>query len=477
MAESRQSRRQFLRRAAGSAAALALGPGALAFGAPAGGPKPSDRPNVLFLFSDQHRACSLPGEPHCNVIAPNMQRMWTAGARMDRCISNYPVCSPYRATLMTSRWPMQTGMVDNNLPLGENEYCLAEAFRDAGYHTGYVGKWHLGSGANGDPFGFDFYRPWAGTNNHWQSAALVDGKLVQRPGYNATGMTDDALEFIRQDHGGKPWLLMVSWNPPHSNMFDAPKEFQALYDPQTIPAPPNVETRPGKAKGEGGAGSFGRLMQGYQSHITAIDKELGRLLEKLDEPALKNTLVTYSADHGEAGFAHGMTGKRLPYDESCRVPFLARWPGKIAPGTRSNALFQSIDIYPTLCALAGIQIPPSCIGRDLSAAFLGKPFERSESAFLMHMATGRPAQEGYIFRGVRTEEFTYAEKEDGPWLLYDDREDPFQTKNLVEDPAHKAVLEKMRQTLRKYLDQTGDKWPQPPAINRPAGRRRLPREE
>ncbi|MDE0627295.1 MAG: sulfatase-like hydrolase/transferase [Bryobacterales bacterium] len=133
------------------------------------------RPNLLFVFSDQHRACSMPGEPYNDADAPNLARLASEGMTFRNCVSNYPVCSPYRGILLSGRWPHPTGIIDNNFPLRESEISLGETFRSSGYRTGYVGKWHLdattpeGLRPEGDArHGFDSWRAWYRTSRHMQ---------------------------------------------------------------------------------------------------------------------------------------------------------------------------------------------------------------------------------------------------------------------------------------------------------------------
>ncbi|MBI3695143.1 MAG: sulfatase [Acidobacteria bacterium] len=392
----RTSRREFLQGAAG----VLLGPPAAA------------RPNLLFLFSDEHRAQSWPSE----VTAPNMARLATQGVSFSRCVSNYPVCSPYRAMLLSGRWPFSTGVVDNGLPLRAEETSLGKVFRDAGYKTGYIGKWHLGQEGvfQSSRHGFDYWRPWYATNAHFDKSFYFDdeGKKYVPRGYNATLMTDQALGFLER-HRADPWMLMVSWNPPHPNYRDAPTEQMKLYDPAGLPLRPNVTMKDARLE---------RLRldwQGYNAHITAVDAELGRLLRKLDELRLaENTIVIYTSDHGDMMGSQGRMGKRLPHEESALVPFLARWPGHIPAGITRPEFLGTIDLYPSLCALAGVGAPKHCEGRDLSSSFLGGESRAPDSAFLMHIdkhgASGGIQNPAPIFRGVRTTRYTYAAGETGP---------------------------------------------------------------
>ena len=169
------TRRQFLQTA--SAAALAAS-------APA-----QTRPNVLFIFSDQHRYCSLPGQDYNDAEAPSLARLASEGVSFNQCVSNYPVCSPYRGILMTGRWPYETGIVDNAFPLKLEELSLGEVFRRNGYRTGYVGKWHLDSrGQEGKAIkpegearhGFDDWMAWYNTNPHYDRSYTFDRETGER---------------------------------------------------------------------------------------------------------------------------------------------------------------------------------------------------------------------------------------------------------------------------------------------------------
>lgn len=393
-----------------------------------------------------------------------MTRLAKEGVRFRNCLSNYPVCSPYRATLITGKWPYHSGVIDNGIRVVSDGNSFGDVFRRAGYRTGYVGKWHLQGrgGVYEEPgpgrHGFDWWRVWYRTNNHWDTSFYFedspDAKRTPK-GYNATLMADQALDFIRRNRDAQPWCLFLSLNPPHSNFLDAPDEQKQLYDPAARPWRPNVAER--RRQNE----RLRATAQGYSAHITAVDKELGRLLGALDETGqAQNTIVVYTADHGEMLGSHDRTGKRLPWEESCRVPFFARWPGAIPAGREVEAMLGAIDIMPSLCSLAGLPIPATCDGLDLSAAFRGGTVREPESQFLMHIdkhhASGGINHPAPLFRGVRTKRYTYARWPDGPWLLYDNQEDPFQQHNLIDDPTRKALASELEGLVQDWLNTTDD---------------------
>jgi arylsulfatase A-like enzyme len=210
--------------------------------------------------------------------------------------------------------------------------------------------------------------------------------------------------------------------------------------------------------------SLHKAEQGYYGAITAIDKEFGRLLKVLDDNGMAdNTIVVYTSDHGDMMGSHGHMGKQMPHEESCRVPFFVRIPEMKGHGVRtSDALFASVDIYPTLCGLAGIPIPRHCSGRDYSALMRGdSKFQEPEMVFLLNDQGPPEAQEVDVptYRGVRTKTHTYAVQLDGRWCLYDNVADPYQMNNLVKDPANKALIQKLDAALITWSKSTGDPFP------------------
>ena len=433
------------------------------------------RPNVLFIFSDQHRACSMPGEEHNDAEAPTLGRLASEGMSLTQCVSNYPVCSPYRGILMTGKWPYETGIIDNAFPLKLEELSLGEAFRRSGYRTGYVGKWHLDARGRrpqkqkpeGEArHGFDDWMAWYNTNPHYDRSFTFDretGERKQPKGYNATRMTDDAIGFIERNKSN-PWMLTVSWNPPHPPFHDAPPDLMKKYEPGGLQLRPNTAERVGRA-GPGGKGNSTRPgLSGYNAHIEGIDIEMARVMKTLEETGqADNTIVVYTSDHGEMLGSHGRMGKRLPHEESCRVPFVVRAPGIAPAGQTSNVQFSTIDIYPTLCGLAGIEVPAHCRGRDLSAAIRGERVIGPENVFLMHIskdhASGGRNHPAPIFRGVRSGRFTYAVGEIGRWCLYDNRNDPYQQENLSEEPRWQGLMSDLDQEIIRWLKEAKDPYP------------------
>ena len=463
------NRREFLKQGAATSLAVA---------APLNSAKtkPSKPWNVMYVFSDQHRAQSLPGEPFNQAEAPSLDRFRRQNLSMDCCISNYPLCVPHRAILMSGLYPNQSHVVGNENTLEPVMPGLGETFQKVGYHTGYVGKWHLHHGEGvfvpKGPyrFGFEDWHVWANTNKHYDGI-MFDPETGERkivPGYQPTRMTDQAVQFIDgQKNATKPWFLVVSWNPPHPP-FDPPAQDRDRYDAAMLKFRPNVRLPIPEDKITNpypqlkSLETLHQAEQGYYGAISAVDKEFARLLKALDDNGMAdNTIVIYTSDHGEMMGSHGHMAKQMPHEESCRVPFFVRHP-ELKRARNLDALFASIDIYPTLCGLAGISAPKHCSGRDFSGHMFNKGnFDESEMVFLMNNQGPPTRQEVNVqtYRGLRTKTHTYAVQLDGRWVLYDNVSDPYQMKNVVKDPANKALIEKFETALMDWGKRTGDDFP------------------
>ena len=220
----------------------------------------------------------------------------------------------------------------------------------------------------------------------------------------------------------------------------------------------------------------------YYGCCTGLDAEMGRLLEALDRLGVKdNTIVCYTSDHGDHLSSHGYgkpssrwldesmrASKATPYEESCHVPFVVRWPDAIEAGTRTDAFFGAIDIVPTLLGACGVPLPEGLQGRDISSVWQGgeAPADTeltpggSESVYLQNMAHGWPNRDGWVgrWRGVRTERYTYARwfaNERGPWL-FDRQEDPLEMVNLANSTEARPVLQEMEERLHRWMEGTKD---------------------
>jgi len=415
----------------------------------------SARPNLLFVFADQWRAQNI-GYLDPEVHTPHLDRFAAEGARFDNAVSALPVCTPYRAMMLTGRYALSTRMLLNDVRLPESEISIAEVLKDAGYQTGYVGKWHLDGPWRWEwtppgprRQGFDF---WAGIDcQHRYLDAFYyrdTPEKIRIEGYEPDHQTDVAIEFLRERQMDKPFCLFLSWAPPHDPYDQVPEEFLDLYDPASITLRQNCRDERHR-----------KQIAQYYAHITALDTCFGRLMTTLDELGLReNTVVVFTSDHGDMLGSQGRAKKQLPWEESLMVPFLLRHPGVVKAGSRIESPLNAVDIMPTLLALLGVPSPSCVEGSDLSHLLLGGSGRAPDSAFIFNICPFWSRRLAAIpeWRGVRTAHHTYVRTLAGPWLLYDNTNDPYQLTNLVEDPSTRALRDRLDREIDQWLDKTGD---------------------
>ncbi len=432
-----------------------------------GSTQPVQPPNIVLFVSDTHRWGAMSFTQTPQVETPNMEQLKQEGVSLNRYYVNLPICTPYRAILMSGHWPYQQGLMANHMSLGqrvdmpagqEARGTLSWAFKDADYITGYFGKWHLG-GRDARPFGFDKSIIWGATNNHRRCRYSTDGEdYVEWEGLsNSTATTMQALDWLSERSNSKrPFFTVISVNPPHGPFHDALEDKKALYpDEEKLPFHPLDSTRDFEQPRD------------YHALISGIDDDVGLVMTKLEELGITdNTILVYTSNHGAMtgieGVAYGQ--KRHPNDESSRVPFLVRWPDQLPADLDVEVPVSTIDVFPTLISLAGMQLETSSPsydyitslpGTDLSGLLRGEPGSlRPEAVFLSHpsnMNNGGSRHE-ILWRAIVTDEYTYAITEDGEHRMWENK-DGYQDKNLLSDPEHVATRKHLWSRLNALMDQ------------------------
>jgi arylsulfatase A-like enzyme len=382
---------------------------------------------------------------------------------MTHAVSGCPVCCPYRASLLTGQRPLTHGIFLNDLSLRPDSVTLGEVFKKAGYDTAYIGKWHLdGHGRlNFIPrerrHGFDYWKVMECTHQYNDSAFYGDTPEKQKwEGYDALAQTRDAQEYLRAHAGGaKPLLLILSWGPPHNPYEAAPGQFRRLYDPAKLKLRANV---PAAVEQQAR-----KDLAGYYAHCSALDQCLGQLWQTLADTGLeRNTIFVFTSDHGDMLGSQGTARKQRPWDESIRVPSLWHFPAVLGREERqSTALINAEDVMPTLLGLCGVKIPKTVEGYDYSKHLRTGKGPLPEAALITCVAPFGEwlrGQGGREYRGIRTARYTYVQDLNGPWLLYDNQQDPFQLTNVCNRREAVTLQKKLAGLLKEKLRQTGDRF-------------------
>jgi len=450
-------------------------------------------PNLLFVFPDEMRGQAMGFLGEEPVHTPHLDRFATTGLVLDQVSSTYPLCSPYRGMLMTGKYPHANRVLTNcnsrsakyGVELQESDCCWSDILRGRGYEMGYIGKWHLD--APREPYidcannrGEPKWNEWCPPHrrhgfNFWYSYGTYD--YHDRPMYWRTDAgreefhfvdqwgpeheADMAIRYLRNEGGtcrdpAKPFSLVVSMNPPHMPYELVPRKYVETYADLSIEQLCNRPNIP--PAGTEFGDHYRANIRNYYAMITGVDEQFGRILKALEECGLaENTLVVFTSDHGDCLGIHGEVSKNNHYEESLRVPFIARWPNRI-PCRRDDLLLSAPDIYPTLMGLLGFEeaIPESVEGSNHAGIFLGGEGVRPSSQLYLSIKPERP-DEGR--RGVRTKTHTLMIERQGTEktvVLHDNIRDPFQLENIA--ARDRERVDALSGELDQWLRKTGDPW-------------------
>ena len=460
--------------------------------------QPAKQPNIVFIMTDDHAAHAISAYGSRLNKTPNIDRLAKEGMKFENCFVTNSICTPSRAAILTGKYAHQNGVpvfnhIDNSQPM------LSKYLQAAGYHTGVVGKWHLGGNDpkrpdDGKPTGFDYWNILPGQGAYFDPVMIEMGERKKLSGYTTDIITDLAMGFIEKRPKDKPFFLMYHHKAPHRNWQPAEKYRKQFenYDPP-IPATFDDDYK-GKSdaarqstmhidadlnetdtKGKPPAGltgaelkrwKFRRYMQDYLACVQSVDDNIGRFLDFLDKNGLaENTIVIYTSDQGFFLGEHNFFDKRFMYEESLRMPFLIRWPSKIKAGSISKGMILNVDFAPMMLAAAGAKVPADMQGRSFVPLLEGKaPKDWRRSMYYRYYHPGHHNVAAHY--GVRTDRYKLIFfNKLNQWELYDLQKDPIEMKNVYSDPAYQKIVEQLKkelERLRKELkdnDQFADKLP------------------
>ena len=433
--------------------------------------------NAIWIFGDQHRAQALSCNGDPNLNTPHIDRLSAEGQNFERAVSGFPLCCPFRGSLLTSLYPHEC-VPGHEYPLPDGVPTVADVFNAHGFDTAYFGKWHLGGfqERNGraamhiiPPDQRGGFHTWVGYENNnsqwdcWVHGGEGDGAFHYRlPGYETDCLTDMLIDYIktqaeaREAGHAKPFFAVLSVQPPH-NPYVAPPEWMARHNPSGLTMRPNV---PEVAHIQETAR---RDLAGAYAMIENLDWNVGRVRAALVEAGLDlDTHIIFFSDHGDMHGSHGQFLKTSPWEESIRVPFILgglhpRYEGR---NGRPDYPINHVDIAPTTLGLCGIDAPAWMRGFDYSGARLPSRTlgDAPDSAFIQSVIpTGHGNSVDRPWRAVVTREgWKYVVLENQPWLMFNLRDDPYEQVNLAHNTLYRTERCQLNARLGQWIADTGD---------------------
>ncbi|MEM9365705.1 MAG: sulfatase [Planctomycetota bacterium] len=470
------------------------------------------RPNIVFIFTDDHCEQALSAYDPSKISTPNLDRIANEGMRFNRCYVTNAICGPSRAVIQTGKYSHINGFIRNGNTFDGNQPTFAKMLQANGYQTAVIGKWHLKS----TPQGFDYYDVLKGQGPYYNPPMLTaggDGKPVTKPhtGYTTDIITDKTLRWLEEGRqGDKPFMIMYQHKAPHRNWMPGPKYLNWL-DDVTIPEPEtlwddysgrtqsaskqtmtisqHLNPRDLKLTGLGTMNAeqiqvweaaygpknqafeearammsekeiiqwkYQRYVKDYLRCVKSVDDGVGRVLDYLEESGLAdNTIVIYSSDQGWYLGDHGWFDKRWMYEESLKTPLLVRWPGVTEAGSTSDAIVSNLDFAETFLDLAGVDVPADMQGRSLVPLLQGETPEDWRKTFYYHYYEnpgGHNVARHYGVTNGRHKLIRFYALQNQPlndWELFDLQADPNELESVHGNPAYAATQAELEAELER----------------------------
>jgi arylsulfatase A-like enzyme len=464
------------------------------------------RPNIVFMFADDHGAQAIGAYGSILNQTPHIDRLANEGMLFRNCFVTNAICAPSRAVILTGKHSHVNGVTTNAHRFKSTQMSFPKLLREAGYQTALIGKWHLKS----TPVGFDHHDVLIGQGPYYNPEMIRNGEKVKRTGYTTELITSIALRWLEtQRDPARPFMLMLQHKAPHRNWQPAPG-YLDKFDDMTMPEPPTLfDTWEGRTQAareqkmsiamdftaqdlkwipphnltapqlaawnaaydpknrvmfdqslEGEElvrWKYQRYVKDYLRCVQSVDDSVGRVLDFLDETGLAaSTIVIYSSDQGWFLGEHGWYDKRWMYEESLRTPLLVRWPGHVAAGSRDEHLVQNLDYCPTFLEMAGVDVPNDVQGRSLVPILKGQsPEDWRESIYYQYFEyPGAHSVRRHQRVRTKTHKLIYFYRL-GFWELYDLEKDPDEMQSVYDDPAYAEVQAELKAELERLIEHYG----------------------
>ena len=456
-------------------------------------------PNILFIMSDDHAAHAMSCYGSRINQTPNLDRIARGGMRFDNCFCTNSICGPSRATILTGTYNHINGMTTLGTKMDNRQLNCAKLLRASGYQTALIGKWHLGQGPEYWPTGFDHYNILQGQGPYFDPEMVRDGEKVQYQGYTTDIITDLSLDWLRERDQERPFCLFYHHKAPHRS-WEPDEKHAHMYDDMDIPEPETfnddyanrsaaaaaakmrVESdlnerdlkQPvpeGLTPAQEKSWKYQRYIKDYLRVIAAVDDNVGRVLDYLDEEGLaEDTLVIYTSDQGFFLGDHGWYDKRFMYEESLRMPFVLRYPREVEAGTANDAIVLNADFAPLFLDLAGVPIPEEFQGHSFRPLLKGRTPPDWRQAMYYRYWMHKAHHHVYAHYGIRTKHYKliyyYAdalgqpgaldESDEPEWELFDLQRDPGELHNVYHDPEYAGTVKELKDELHHLQEDVGD---------------------
>lgn len=433
--------------------------------------------NVIWVVADQLRQQALGCYGDENARTPNIDQLASVGLQYTQAYSGFPLCCPFRGSMLTSRYP-HTCVPGHEFRMPEEYPTIAAPFAEAGYKTAYFGKWHVDGFHESEgraafhtvPHerrgGFETWLGYDNNNAQWDSYLHghdESGNEVMHfklKGYETDKLTELALKYIdRRAEDSEPFFAVLSVQPPH-DPYVAPSEYARHFNANRLTLRQNVPVG-GRLEAQAR-----RELAGYYAQIENLDANVGRLVERLHERGLyEKTHIIFFSDHGDMHGSQGLFRKTVPFQEAVSIPFVISGTASSYGGYRTGScdlLLNHVDIAPTSLGLCGIKVPSWMEGRDLSGARFGKsPAEGgADSVYLQSVVpTGHRDSCDKPYRGIVTSDrWKYVCFEGTDYLMFDLDKDPYERCNLAHTSRYQQERAMLRERLRQWVTTTGDRF-------------------